>query len=309
MCIRDRTEYVDSDTFRLVKAMEDYDKNYTIRSIADLEYRADLESSKTPLSNSPLAMLGYEQIRRKSTPSGDVGDYITHVLAEPDYKNEGMVGAFNNPKYPRRTRGGAYIPTPISNLALHGMYINTDQGEKSKERLERAGIKPGEIFVNQPSGKVSHSLGSAGVARHELGHAGADLTNTLDRASSKREEIVMRMIDRDPKYYNEDILFEPVGGGLQFAKEKEVETLRAAEKEAIKYLNLMGVPLMPKNADPDMQYGEPFFKNPREDNFIQKFSKWYNKNIRKRDSDNEINKRYRYAEGGIVSLLENQLGS
>lgn len=56
--------------------------------------------------------------------------------------------------------------------------------------------------------------------------------------------------------------------------------------------------MVPQNADLDMQYGEPFFENPREDNFIQKFLRLYKGSKRK-----EIDKRYRYAEGGIVSLL------
>ena len=301
-----------TESERIMQAMEDYEDNYNLRSIADVEYRADIDSS---LSKSPLAMLGYEDIFQKSSPKGDVGDYITHVLAEPSYKNkevpvpnvEGATiprGVFNNPRFPRKMSDGSIDPTFISDLNLHGMYINTDQEDEDYERLTDEGILPGEIFVNQPLGKLrTNRLSPAGLVSHELGHAGADLVDT----KLNNEEIVMRMIDENPEYYTDNMIYKDLGEGYGTARDRDKKTLRKAEQQAVKELIERGVPMNAINSEPDMQYGEPFFDDPRKDNFIQKFLKFHREAMLEEETGDpvqkEVNKRYRYARGGIVSLL------
>ena len=293
---------------RLQQAIDDYEDNYMYRQLADVEYRADIDPV---VSRSPMAMLGYEDIRQKSNPSGDVGDYITHVLEEPRYRQDVVIDLggskedakvadiiseatkANNPEFPLTTGKESYILTPMSDLNVHGLYISKDQTEDIIERLKAGGINPGEIFINQPLGEIEGSYTPEKVVGHELGHAGADLLG-----NPYNEEVIMRMIDENPRYYTDDMLYKDLDGGFRFAKDREKETLRRLEKKAVKELIERGVPMVPQNADLDMQYGEPFFENPREDNFIQKFLRLYKGPKRK-----EIDKRYRYAEGGIVSLL------
>jgi hypothetical protein len=302
---------------RIMQALFDYDDNYSLRSLADVEYRADIDEA---LSRSPLALLGYENIFQRSLPKGDVGD-ITHVLAEPSYKNEEVPmatvegatiprGVFNNPKFPRTTSDGSIDPTPISDLGYHGMYINRDLADEDYKRLTDAGILPGEVFVNQPLGKIATDrISPAGVVSHELGHAGADLVDT----KLNNEEIVMRMIDENPEYYTDNMIYKDLGEGYGIAGDSDKETLRRAEQQAVKELIERGVPMNVINSDPDMQYGEPFFDDPRKDNFIQKFLKFHREAMLEEETgapvQKEVNKRYRYARGGVVSLLGKDLNN
>lgn len=64
---------------RLQQAINDYEDNYNLRSIADVEYRADLDPY---ISGTPVSLLGFDEIVRQT--DGDIGQRMKVIMGEDD---------------------------------------------------------------------------------------------------------------------------------------------------------------------------------------------------------------------------------
>ena len=137
---------------RIQQAAQEYKDNYTNRSLADVEFRADIDPI---ISGIPPALLKYQDIERKT--GGDVGELIKVILGENDPNNPGLFRDFTREDLGRggSFRGGRYNPTEDERY-----YYEDNLGE------------PGVAYAFEPDTDARNTDRLIETLAEELGHGG-----------------------------------------------------------------------------------------------------------------------------------------
>ena len=143
---------------RIQQAAQEYKDNYTNRSLADVEFRADIDPI---ISGIPPALLKYQDIERKT--GGDVGELIKVILGEDDPNNPGMfsdlgfiLGQYNPAEderyYYKETRGEPGVSyafqSDTDKFDADGIIetIGEELGHGGMRILENMGYNPYEVL-------------------------------------------------------------------------------------------------------------------------------------------------------------------
>ena len=137
---------------RVQQAAQEYKDNYTNRSLADVEFRADIDPI---ISGIPPALLKYQDIEKET--GGDVGELIKVILGEDDPNNPGLFRDFTREDLEQggRFRGGRYNPTEDERY-----YYEDNLGE------------PGVAYAFEPDTDARNTDRLIETLAEELGHGG-----------------------------------------------------------------------------------------------------------------------------------------
>jgi len=271
---------------RLMQAMEDYEDNYNLRSIADVEYRADLDPY---ISGTPVSLLGFDEIYKET--DGDIGQRMKVIMGEDDP---------NNITFYKGT------PDEIN------MYGSTATGYYSPEEDERYYNGPSEAILG---GAYASAHGEdpleqrsrADILRtmaHELGHKGMRVLESKDpehQISRGLEEILMKEFENRSEANN-----SLVDAG-RYAGVGYTNLRSEIDDDSLNELRERGRPSIVKNKVKQV----PDYLKKRDDHYfyerksmldkLRHFLAGKEKPVKpERKRQKEL---YRYAGGGIVSLL------
>ena len=203
---------------RIQQAAQEYKDNYTNRSLADVEYRADLDPY---ISSMPNALLAYKDIEEET--GGDVGQLIKHIMGSDDPNNPMIMAEDTITKEKSLT--------PMYDTNVLGLY-----SLKPEEILGRnfsTRNPPGVAYTSEfrsPSRKVVFTGSPLEVMAEELGHKGVSLLEVAEgkpRYDLNTEEALMRLLRMR---------------NLSRSQDEFIEILERLDKDSLKQLRERGRP-------------------------------------------------------------------
>jgi len=266
-----------TESERIMQAMEDYEDNYNLRSIADVEYRADLDPY---ISGTPVSLLGFDEIYRET--DGDIGQRMKVIMGEDD------------PNDPDNMYGSTHL----------GLY-----SPREDERYFEEGLgEPGTAYAaNIPENfpyEFRNKYSPEKTMAHELGHKGMRVLESKDpehQISLGLEEILMDEFQNrseantssvDAGRY-EGVGFTSLRGEIDDASLNE---LRERGRSSIVKNKVKQVPDYLEKRDEYYSYERK--------SMLDKLRHFLAGKEKPVEPEYKYQKElYRYAEGGIVSLL------
>ena len=267
-----------TESERIMQAMEDYEDNYNLRSIADVEYRADLDPY---ISGTPVSLLGFDEIYKET--DGDIGQRMKVIMGEDDP---------NNITFYKGT------PDEIN------MYGSTATGYYSPEEDERyygegspSEAIPGVAYAS------AHGKDPLRTMAHEIGHKGMRVLENKDLIPEIRLSLEERLMKELKGRSNVNI---PADAYYQNNNLSE-ELFDRVDSASLNELRERGRPSIVKNKvkqDPDFNKKRAEYRSYQNESILDGLRRYL---AGKEKPVNPVRKYqkelYRYAGGGIVSLL------
>ena len=262
---------------RIQQAAQEYKDNYTNRSLADVEYRADLDPY---ISSMPNALLAYKDIEEET--GGDVGQLIKHIMGSDDPNNPMIMAEDTITKEKSLT--------PMYDTNVLGLY-----SLKPEEILGRnfsTRNPPGVAYTSEfrsPSRKVVFTGSPLEVMAEELGHKGVSLLEVAEgkpRYDLNTEEALMRLLRMRNLSRSQDEFIE-ILKRANYSPEyisNALQILERLDKDSLKQLRERGRPSVLKT-----------IKAP-EESFLDKIKRII------LGGEKPSDPLPRYAQGGIASI-------
>ena len=256
---------------RLQQAINDYEDNYNLRSIADVEYRADLDPY---ISGTPVSLLGFDEIYKET--DGDIGQRMKVIMGEDD------------PNDPDNMYGSTHL----------GLYSPREDERYFEEGLGEPGTAYAANIPENFPDEFRNKYSPEKTMAHELGHKGMRVLEGKDLFPEISIGLEERLMDEFGDRSNENK--EPYYGSGN--------TTYHLDSASLNELRERGRPSIVKNRVkqvPDyLEKRDEYYSYERKSMLdkLRHFLAGKEKPVRPapRRRQEEL---YRYAEGGIVSLL------